>query len=37
MAELKTRPNDGSVEAFLASVPDERRRHDNRAVRPLYR
>lgn len=28
MAELKTRPDDGSVEAFLESVENERRRED---------
>ena len=32
MAELKTRPNDGDVEAFLQSVEDERRRRDCRTV-----
>jgi len=32
MAELKTRENDASVEAFLASVADEKRRADTRAV-----
>ncbi len=32
MAELKTRPNDGDVEAFLASVENEKRREDCRAV-----
>jgi hypothetical protein len=28
MAELKTQPNDGSVEAFLESVENQRRRED---------
>ena len=32
MAELKTKPHDGDVQAFLASVPDERRRGDAIAV-----
>ena len=32
MAELKTRPNDGDVEAFLASVENEKRREDTRTV-----
>lgn len=32
MAELKTQPNDGNVEAFLAEVADERRRADARTV-----
>jgi hypothetical protein len=32
MAELKTKRNDGDVEAFLDSVDDERRRRDARAV-----
>ena len=32
MAELKTQPTDDDVEAFLASIPDERRRADARAV-----
>ena len=32
MAELKTKPHDGDVHAFLASVPDERRRGDAIAV-----
>lgn len=35
MAELKTRPNDGDVDAFLASVENERRREDCRAVMEL--
>jgi hypothetical protein len=32
MAEAKTRPNDGDVDAFLASVDDEKRREDCRTV-----
>ena len=32
MAELKTRATDDDVEAFLASVPDEGRRADARAI-----
>lgn len=32
MAELKTRPNDGDVDAFLESVDDPKRREDCRAV-----
>ncbi len=32
MAELKTRPNDGDVQAFLDSVPDEGRRADAKVV-----
>ena len=32
MAELKTQPTDGDVEAFLAAIPDERRRTDARAI-----
>lgn len=37
MAELKTRENDGDVEAFLASVENEKRRSDCRAVMDLMR
>ncbi len=32
MAELKTRPTDASVEAFLDAVEDERKRSDARVV-----
>ena len=32
MAELKTQPTDGDVEAFLAAIPGERRRADARAI-----
>jgi hypothetical protein len=35
MAEIKTKPNDGDVDAFLASVPDERRRADAVVVNAL--
>lgn len=35
MAQLKTRPNDGSVAEFLDSVADPRRREDSRAVTTL--
>ncbi|MEJ2503212.1 MAG: hypothetical protein P8177_07820 [Gemmatimonadota bacterium] len=37
MAELKTRPNDGDVEAFLAGIPNERRRNECRTVVELMR
>lgn len=37
MAELKTKPNDDSVDAFLATVEDEKRREDCRAVMELMR
>jgi len=35
MAELKTRPNDDSVETFLSSAPDEKRRADSRRILAL--
>jgi hypothetical protein len=35
MAEPKTRPNDGDVDAFLASVGDDRRRRDAMAMRDI--
>jgi hypothetical protein len=35
VAELKTQPTGEDVEAFLAAIPDERRRADARAVRDL--
>src|SRR4029079_8086953 len=35
MATIKTRPNDGDVDAFLESVPDARRRADALALRAL--
>jgi hypothetical protein len=35
MAELKTRPTDAGVDAFLQSVPDERKRQDSYALLQL--
>jgi hypothetical protein len=35
MAAPKTKRNDGDVDAFLASIPDDRRRHDAEVVRSL--
>lgn len=35
MAGLKTQPNDGDVDAFLASVEDDRRRRDAMAIREI--
>lgn len=35
MAELKTRRNDGDVDAFLDSIEDETKREDAKAVRTL--
>ncbi len=35
MAELKTQPHDGDVDAFLASVDNERRRRDAIAMREI--
>jgi len=32
MAEIKTKENDASVEAFLESLPDEKRRSDSRVI-----
>lgn len=37
MAELKTRPHDGDVDAFLESVEDETRRRDCRVLLELMR
>lgn len=37
MAELKTKPNDRSVEEFLASIPDERKRQDSFVVLELMK
>ena len=37
MAELKTRPTDGSVEAFLNRIPDETKRRDAFTVLELMR
>jgi hypothetical protein len=35
MAELKTQPNDGDVDAFLASVENDRRRRDAMAMKEV--
>jgi len=35
VASFKTRPHDGDVDAYLAAVPDERRRVDAQALRVL--
>lgn len=35
MAELKTQPHAGDVDAFLNAIEDERRREDARAIRRL--
>jgi len=37
MAELKTKPNDGSVEAFLNNVSDPKKRQDSYAVLELMK
>jgi len=37
MAELKTKRNEGNVEAFLKSVPDEKKRQDSFAVLELMK
>jgi hypothetical protein len=37
MAELKTKPNDADVQAFLASVPDEQKRNDSFALLEMFR
>ena len=37
MAEAKTRPTKASVTAFLAAIPDERRRKEGQAVAKLLR
>lgn len=37
MAELKTQPNDESVEAFVTAIDDERRRHDCQTILDLMR
>jgi len=36
-AELKTRPTEVTVEAYIASLPDERRRDEARALDAIYR
>lgn len=35
MGELKTKPTDESVEAFLEAIPDERKRQDSREIARL--
>ncbi|MFW5703554.1 MAG: DUF1801 domain-containing protein [Patescibacteria group bacterium] len=37
MAELKTKQNDASVEAFITSVPDEQRRTDAKQLLTLFK
>ena len=37
MAELKTKPNDQSVEGFLNQVPDEKKRQDSFAILELMK
>lgn len=37
MAELKTKPTDQSVAAFLDAIPDERKRRDAQAIADLLR
>ena len=37
MAELKTKPNDQSVEGFLNKVPDEKKRQDSFAILELMK
>ena len=37
MTELKTKRNKGDVEAFLNSVPDERKRQDSFAILELMK
>lgn len=37
MAELKTKPNDGDVEAFLDGIPDAQRRSDSLVLLALFR
>ena len=37
MAELKTKRNDSSVEAFLDGIPDERKRRDSRTILQLMK
>ena len=36
MAELKTKPNDADVHAFLAGVPDEEKRNDSLALLEMF-
>lgn len=35
MAELKTKPNDESIEDFLSSLPDEKKRNDSFKIHEL--
>lgn len=37
MAELKTKPNDADVEAFLAALPDAQKRSDSLVLLDLFR
>lgn len=37
MAELKTKPTDGDVEAFLAALPDAQKRSDSFVLLDLFR
>lgn len=37
MAELKTKPSDMSVDAFLQQIPDERKRQDSYAIVEMMR
>ncbi|RPJ40642.1 MAG: DUF1801 domain-containing protein [Candidatus Latescibacterota bacterium] len=37
MAELKTKPNDASVEKFLAGISDEKKRRDSRVLLDLMK
>jgi hypothetical protein len=37
MAELKTKPNDGDVEAFLAALEDAQKRSDSLVLLDLFR
>lgn len=37
MAELKTKPHDADVEAFLAAVPDAQKRSDSLVLLDLFR
>lgn len=37
MAEIKTQPKDSDVQAFIASIPDERRRQESVVVDALLR
>jgi hypothetical protein len=37
MSEMKTKRTDASVEEYLASIPDERKREDSRAIVAMMR